>query len=363
MRVLWLTGRSMKDLCSTTQRALILGLHDRGVAVTLVNADDKINLEGRGLTHVSLPNQARRGFQSRTLGKAMNAWLSNNLSQGTVALVEWPIAKWVVAELEQQGIPWALMDRSPPADSGWLGRLQWRDWKTAWRAAARADASGFVVSEAHRTFVEQKTGHRKITVLHAGVDLDLFRPLEQRAKTTMVYHGRLDRHRGVLACAMLAQKAHLAGFEVDVVFVGEGDLMSSLTALGQENDFIHVHATLAQHELAELLGTCHVGLLPMPATTVWRLASPLKRSEYLAAGLLVVGIDHDGHRLEGVDKAWYRLLAQEDFLSDGVAWLKQLDEDRLAEGRRSARAFAESSCAWTTSVDILENQLHSIHDE
>ena len=221
----------MNDLCSTTQQALIHGLLKRGMAVTYVNADSNVSLAGEGFTHVALPNQARRGFQARTLGKAMRDWLAATAPNASVAVVEWRVAAWVVPELERQGIPWTLMDRSPPADAGWLGRLQWRGWKAAWNTAVRAGADGFVVSTAHQAFVEQKTGYANSTVLQAGVDLELFKPKAKRPTTTMVYHGRLDRHRGVLACAMLAQKARLDGLEVDVVFVGEGDLMASLTAL------------------------------------------------------------------------------------------------------------------------------------
>ena len=357
MHVLWLTGRSMTDLCSTTQRALIQGLLERSMTVTFVNADHTVDLGGEGFTHVSLPNQARRGLQARTLGKAMRTWLISNPPGEAVAVVEWRVAAWVVPELERQGISWTLMDRSPPADAGLFGRLQWRSWKAAWKAAVRSDSPGFVVSKAHQTFVGQKTGCVNSTVLQAGVDLALFKPQAKRPTTTMVYHGRLDRHRGVLACAMLAQKARLEGLEVDVLFVGEGDLVASLTALAQANEFIHVHGTLPQDELAGLLGTCHLGLLPMPKRTVWSLASPLKRSEYLASGLPVFGIDHDGHRLDGVDGAWFALVPQEDFHLDGLEVLRVLAN--RPEHQDGPRAYAEKHLGWSSTVDDFASVLTS----
>ena len=357
--MLWLTGRSMNDLCSTTQRALVRGLLERGMVVTFVNADRTVDLGGEGFTHVSLPNQARRGLQARTLGRAMQAWLVANPPGEVVAVVEWRIARWVVAELERQGIAWTLMDRSPPADAGLFGRLQWRGWKAAWKAAARSGAPGFVVSKAHQTFVEQKTGYVNSTVLQAGVDLKLFKPQAKRPTTTMVYHGRLDRHRGVLACAMLAQKTRLEGLEVDVLFVGEGNLMAPLSALAQANEFIHVHGTLPQSELADLLGTCHLGLLPMPKRTVWALASPLKRSEYLASGLPVFGIDHDGHRLDGVDDAWFTLVPQEDFHLDGLEVLKTLANQSNHED--GPRAYAEKHLGWSSTVGDFANVLTTHH--
>ncbi len=116
----------------------------------------------------------------------------------------------------------------------------------------------------------------------------------------MVYQGRLDRHRGVLACVMLA-KSTREGLEVNLLLIGEGDLLPSLTDLADRHAFLEVRTSMEQTALAELLGTCHLGLLPMPRRGVWTLASPLKRSEYLASDLCIFGIAHEGHALEGVD--------------------------------------------------------------
>ena len=362
VHVLWFTGRSMTDLCSTTQRALMTGMMERNLAITFLNPDERVELEGQNFTHVPLPHRARRGLQSRTLANAMVRWLKSNPPSGAVAVVEWRVAPWVVPELDQQGIPWALMDRSPPADAGLLGRLQWRGWKAAWRMASRAQAPGFVVSPAHQAFVKGKTGHASAVVLQAGVDLSLFKPQPKRPTLTMVYHGRLDRHRGVLACAMLAQKARLEGLAVDVMFVGEGNLTPSLTALADANDFIHLHPPMPQASLAPLLASCHVGLLPMPKQTVWTLASPLKRSEYLACGLSVFGIDHEGHRLEGAHEDWFTLVPQEDFHLDG---LERLQDRAIVEGQHvdHVRAFAEEHLGWSVSVNRLVEVLTTLHQK
>ena len=89
MHVLWLTARSMADLCSTTQRNLIGGLLDQGHRVTFVNGDEKIPLEHEAFIHVSLPTRARRGFQARALGKAIAAWLAGQTvdRDSTIAVV------------------------------------------------------------------------------------------------------------------------------------------------------------------------------------------------------------------------------------------------------------------------------------
>tara|TARA_B100000035_G_scaffold315364_1_gene335516 strand:- start:2346 stop:3446 length:1101 start_codon:yes stop_codon:yes gene_type:complete len=361
MHVLWLTARSMADLCSTTQRNLVGGLLGQGHRVTFVNGDEMSPLEHNNFTHVSLPINARRGFQAKTLGKAMGVWLSDRGidEDSTVAVVEWRVARQVVSVLESKGIPWALMDRSPPADAGLLSRLQWRPWSSAWRKAKQADVEGFVVSPAHQDFVTRKTGHQRTTVLQAGVDLERFKPGEKRFPFTMVYHGRLDRHRGVLACVMLAQKARLEGIEVDLVLIGEGNLESALMDVAQTYEFLKVHPSMPQDQLAQLLATCHLGLLPMPNRRVWRLASPLKRSEYLASGLAVFGIDHDGHALRNVESEWFRLVQQEDFHIDGLDFIREFMSGRL-QVSEGPRLYAETNLSWNRSTSLLIEKLNDL---
>ena len=69
-----------------------------------------------------------------------------------------------------------------------------------------------------------------------------------------------------------------------------------------------------------MLQEYHIGLLPMPNLPVWNISSPLKRSEYISSGLLVIGINHSGHHLpvniEGTD--WYQLFEQQTFVDDAV---------------------------------------------
>lgn len=361
MHILWLTARSMSDLCSTTQRCLIDGLLKRGHRVTFVNGDALSPLDHALLAHVTLQSKARRGFQARALGKAMRGWLETQTfgEDSTVAVVEWRIVQWVAPVLESIGLPWSLMDRSPPADSGLLGRLQWRPWKSSWRKARETRTVGFVVSPAHQAFVAQKTGHQRSKVLQAGVDLERFKPQEKRSTFTMIYHGRLDRHRGVLACVMLAHKARIEGLEVDLHLIGEGNLEPALQELTRTHEFLHVPGAIDQNTLSKHLGTCHLGLLPMPKRSVWTLASPLKRSEYLAAGLSVFGIEHDGHALAGSEKAWFNLVPQEDFHLDGLKFIRECME-AMSETSGAPRAYAETHLGWEHSVAKLERELKDL---
>ena len=62
---------------------------------------------------------------------------------------------------------------------------------------------------------------------------------------------------------------------------------------------------------------------------IWKIASPLKLSEYLAAGLAIIGPSHQGNRLRG-DEIW-------DLSSEDRDWpLQSIDKIRkhILEERR-----------------------------
>ena len=105
-----------------------------------------------------------------------------------------------------------------------------------------------------------------------------------------------------------------------------------------------------------MLQGCDIGLLPMPNLPVWTISSPLKRSEYISSGLLVVGIDHDGHHLpvkiENSD--WYQLLDQQTFVDDTVGVIRQWnDNGNFATLSLQARVYAENNLDWRKTIQPL----------
>jgi hypothetical protein len=99
----------------------------------------------------------------------------------------------------------------------------------------------------------------------------------------------------------------------------------------------------------------------MPERKVWAIASPLKRSEYAASGLLIYGIDHAGHQFTTNEELeWMNLVSQEEFHDAGAKWLTHiLDSDFEALSRKS-RLFAEQNLAWERTVEALDNAIHSL---
>jgi hypothetical protein len=153
------------------------------------------------------------------------------------------------------------------------------------------------------------------------------------------------------------------GIKVELTLVGEGDAFSALESISANEKAVTVLPRKTREEISTLLHANHIGLLSMPYTPVWSLASPLKRSEYLASGLVIFGIDHTGHRLEQTSEDWYKLVAIEDFHDEAIGWIGQMEGSSFQRASEKARIYAVENCSWEKSVIMLENVLQNLNKE
>jgi glycosyltransferase involved in cell wall biosynthesis len=369
MNIAWVTVRRWNDMCTTTTDALIRGLVRRGHEITVLNADRAGSHDGFLWKHVPLQQSNWPGRKAATLATSARTWFKQHADATfDVILVDWPLAPSLGPSLAKRGAKLVLMDRSPPADATFLARLQWRSWTKAWSMVKKGVFStGLVVSPAHQEEVVQQIGvnRQHVHCIPAGVNLDEFRvaPVRKDGPWKFVYHGRLDKHRGVLALPMLMRKLANHGFNVHLTLIGDGDALDVLQAMAESDPLLSVSSQVPRQEIPAYLEQQHIGLLPMPASRVWSLASPLKRSEYLAAGLLVYGMDHTGHHIEGASDAWFKLAPQEDFHEDAIEWMSELDglpHQVLQERSDVARSHAEAHCSWETIAGTLEELLQAV---
>lgn len=343
MKVIWLSSRFLGgDLSSTTQIQLANGLVEKGHRVEFYSPGKAV---GNSFNHHIVERSNIRGFQASSVVKQLRTRL-DEFKDADVVLIDWPIFK--LAKLIDS--PVVLIDRSPPADRGVLAKLQWPKWNNAWSKAIR----GTVVSEAHRQFVADftKTPSASIGVIPAGVDLKLFKLGEKNGPIRMVYHGRVDVHRGVMSLPMILAGLQSQGIDATLHIHGKGDAISRLKNIDMKG--LEISDAVPQSEIADLLSRYDVGFLPMPENKVWNLASPLKRSEYLASGLVICGINHGGHQIKDSGE-WLQLFSQKEFITSTVDWLKSMDRDSLSDLQKQARKYAEDNLSWSHSVDTLES--------
>ena len=366
MQVMWFSANSVNDMCFTSQRELALGLIKNDYSVQFINKDKENTHSDYDWTHVSIQYTDIAGLKSSSLAKNMAKWLSTQtISDATVAVVDWRLIAKLHVQLTEKKIPWVLLDRSPPADQGILARLQWPVWRKAWKLVNKSNNScGTVVSTAHQQFTMDKSliSSNKLFQIPAGVDLEKFSPGESTGQLRLIYHGRLDKHRGVLALPMLVRKAITAGLDVNLKLIGSGDCFSDLQKIASEFDEITVFPMMSNEEVANHLKESTVGILPMPEIDMWAISSPLKRSEYCASGLLIFGIDHNGHRFDGHQKPWMRLVPQYDFHDEGVKWLLELNETKISELSKQSRQYAEENLSWDVSVNSLINAIQFVSE-
>jgi len=343
LTIAWLSSRVLgSDLCSTTQINLANGLASRGHTVVFYSPGTVSNCL---FEHVQVMRSNVKGFQSQSVVNNIRTRL-DEISNYDVILLDWTIAK-LAKNMDQKVI---LVDRGPPADRGIFAKLQRIVWSKSWKKATQ----GLVVSEKHRDFVigKIKQNNHSIGVVPAGVDLELFQIGKKNGPIKLAYHGRVDVHRGVMSLPMILAGLHSQGVEATLHIHGTGDAVERLKSMELEG--MEVTDAIPQDDLAKLLSEYDVGLLPMPEHTVWSLASPLKRSEYLACGMVVCGIDHAGHQIEASGD-WLQLYTQKDFITSTVSWIKSLDRRLLSDLQAESRKFAEENLSWSHSVDALES--------
>ena len=347
MNIVWLSSRVLgSDLCSTTQIQLANGLVSKGHSVDFFSPGISV---GNSFTHHSIERSSIRGFQARSIVNNLQVHL-DEINSADVVLIDWSI--FPIADKVKPKV--VLIDRGPPADNGILAKLQWRPWRKAWMKASK----GTTVSSAHSRFVLEQTKlpEKSIEVIPAGVDVELFQAGKKDGPIKLAYHGRVDVHRGVMSLPMILAGLHSQGVEATLHIHGTGDAVERLKSMELEG--LEVTDALPQENLAAKLATYDLGLLPMPESKVWSLASPLKRSEYLACGMVVCGIDHAGHQIEASGE-WLQLYAQKDFITSTVSWIKSLDRDRLSALQQDSRKYAEENLSWAHSVDALESMILS----
>ena len=364
MRLIWITHRNFHDFCATTPIAFANGLIELGFELTIINPESAGAHSNAEWEHIGLEANAVRGFQSRAFSKKVLAYFESMDLNYDAYMMDWQVGVQVGKVLSKQNRPCFLMDRSPPADSGILAKLQWKVWKNSWKLVKKGlFTSGFVVSNAHLRFVSQSLNipGTNISVLEAGVAMSndaAPRSHQDGEAWKFVYHGRLDKHRGILDFMDHIVAWNNVGIACHLTLIGEGTAVSVIKKREADNpDLFTLKGRMPHHEALEHLKEHHIGILPMPATKVWKLASPLKRGEYLASGLLVVGLDHEGHRFDNEVGPWMQLHKASILRTKISSFLNSMSNEEFSEYSQSAIKYAHGHLSWSKSIELLANSI------
>ena len=375
MKLIWCTTRHFgEDLCATTQVAIINQLLSSGHEVTVLGPD--VPTETYAWEHVQLKQSSIKGNKASSLAKSIVNYLKEIGLEAHVVFIDWALVRYVSPLVEQNGIRWMCIDRSPPADANLLAKLQRNVWKKAWKMVSSSlkrngkCIGGMVVSAAHQKLVTKtfSIAEERLCILHAGVNNELFKPNNFESfgnPIKMVYHGKMDRHRGILKLVLLLDELENNGIEAELSLIGSGDLDTHLSNISKSKPNLSFQKPIPQSDIAEVLQEHQIGFLPMPNLPVWTISSPLKRSEYMSSGLLVLGIKHSGHHLPTMNNnlGCYKLFDQQTFVDDSVEQIqKWVNDDNYAQLSTEARQYAEIHLDWSATTQSLLDVLESLDE-
>ena len=337
--ILWITHRDLeKDLTRTSRLGISNALETQNHSISWmapsVSADVVVNRSTQlGLGHRSFTKSIRKKIQ--------------NIPLPDIAIVEWTAVEGAHSELKAKSIPWIMMDRSPPTSRGIVGYIQRMQYRKAWKIA-RNQSIGVAVKSNHHI---DPTAEIPFVIVPGGVDSSSFEvDRSERESPVLVHHGSISKVR---------ELHRLVSMGLDIRFIGSGNAVNQLRSLGARVD-----DALPSDQIPMILSEADIGLLHLPDRPEWRGASPLKVSEYAAAGLCVVCSDVSGVS-EFEDEEWLTLVP----LGDDEAFysaINELLECEISEIRRrgeTARIWARKNRDWSVCVSDLEKLINQSLNE
>lgn len=130
----------------------------------------------------------------------------------------------------------------------------------------------------------------------SGVDLDMFEPARAARRwavkpnpVRLIYVGSLHHERNLMTLSAAVTRAREEGLNLHLTLVGDGSERSKLECCAIEHaSAVRVLPPVPHAQVPELLAGADVGVLPFPDELKFRVSSPIKLFEYLAAGLPVL---------------------------------------------------------------------------
>ncbi len=174
----------------------------------------------------------------------------------------------------------------------------------------------------------------------------------------LIYHGSLHHERNLLALCKAVVKANQGGELFLLSLVGEGTQRLELESFAaQAKDIIHVTAPVLYDKVPELLGQAHVGVLPFPDEEKFRVSSPIKLFEYMAAGLPVLVTKITCHT-DVVESGGYAFWAESGSEEDLLKVLHLIWHSRNLLGVMGEKAaIASEAWTWAASAEKLTKAL------
>ena len=369
VNLLWITPKWFgTDLAATTQLGVSKALSERGCKISFVAPDEhgrgaKVVNESGHMFH-AVKRSRKPGLGSFTFTRSLKRMLPPlfSVAKFDVALVEWQCVSGSHRALDQVGIPWLIVDRSPPVFTSLIGRLQWVEYRRAWRLASE---SSYIKGSVLKSQALADWHHSKrrlpegVTIMQAGVEVQRYTQTTFPKPLTIVHHGQLDFERDIERLVKIGDVLQQREVLFRMHIVGRGNRLQVLQEASLSRDWLEVSGPISQDEVPEYLSSGSLALFPLPDRAVWRLASPLKIREWAAAGIPMILSDITPHRSLG-NRSWIRYVRPDASIEDWVGQIQNLLDEDLSRLGEQARSDAVSEFDWVKTTDALYQTLSEI---
>jgi glycosyltransferase involved in cell wall biosynthesis len=226
--------------------------------------------------------------------------------------------------------PFFVMDtRTLPMED--KDKATWRDWLRGnfglWmNKAANIWADGQTAITQRMADKINIPPRKLLGVWPSGADLGLFESAytdrhwpKEDEPVCLHYIGVLHYERNLMTLCRAVEKANAKGMRFNLTLTGEGTERVELEKYSQTTSGrIRINKPVPHDHVAGILKEAHVGVLPFPDLPKYRVSSPIKFFEYLAAGLPVLAT---------------RIICHTDIVGEGdyVFWANEASIDGLTE--------------------------------
>lgn len=140
-----------------------------------------------------------------------------------------------------------------------------------------------------------------VYIMPLGVDVEKFEPdYTVHEPVSFVYIGSIERYRGVAEFVegiTLLDPDVQENIRVDLYGSGDEDFIQELLADAESQSFqMNWHGLVPHDEIPDRLVDSDVAISPLPEIEAYRVSSPAKVFEYMAAGLPIIASDISPHR-------------------------------------------------------------------
>jgi glycosyltransferase involved in cell wall biosynthesis len=373
--IAWIYSGNLKDkLDAATFLTTTQELRNLGWKVTLIAAGDpsQTSLRGVEVSHISRPD-------IYILRQIIFHWrvaknLYRRIEEIDILLFHELSAFWlllflVFLNLSGKKRPLFIMDtRTLPMEP---------EDKASWRERLRGEffvqmngmANSFFDGRTAITIRMAESLHippKKLWgVWHSGVQLETFsnavqsRSLPQLDEPiNVIYIGCMHHERNLLTLCKAVTQANTEKHIFTLTIVGDGNARAELENYAREQGrHVHIFPSVPHEEIPVWLSKAHVGALPFPDEEKFRVSSPIKLFEYLAAGLPVLATKIVCHTdvVENDDAAFWAESSDQEGLFKALQQVKE-NRDRLSQMGKNAVVLAQK-WTWQSSAQKLKHAL------